>query len=316
MSNYKFIKGFPIEGFSENFETTLFHQTNHLLLQAKDGWCSYAIVDFSETIAEAIVHFHCHEGIALSPLRAPFGSLIFSKELPAETIKDFLDFIEEDFRERGIYKVTIKNYPDAYFSNQSVVLKSLLSEHGYLIDHTDQSAAIPITEKRFKDILHKSARKRLRKCHNTSLKAVKLPLTEILDVHSFLKKCREDKGYTLSMSRSDMKKTIEVFPDNFYVFAVFSNDEEMIAASISIRINDRILYNFYHDHVKRADNLSPVIMLNECMYEFCQQQRIEILDLGTSSVNRIINQSLLNFKLRLGAVTTPKVTFVKSLKHG
>jgi len=315
LSSYKFIKGFPIKGFRENFETSLFHHPEHLLLQSKDGWSSYAIADSSESIIDAIIHFHIHEGVALSPLRAPFGSMVFSKELPVETIKDFFDFIEADFRKKGIYRILIKNYPDAYFSNQSVILKSLLPQYGFLND-TDQSAVISISEKLFDDILHKSARKRLKKCNNANLTVRKLPHTKLVDTHSFLKKCREDKGYTLSMSRSEMERTIEVFPDNFYVFAVFANDEEMIAANISILVNRRLLYNFYHDHIKSADYLSPVILLNKCMYEFCQHEGIEVLDLGTSSVEGVINQSLLDFKIRLGAVTSPKATFVKTMQHG
>jgi hypothetical protein len=54
-------------------------------------------------------------------------------------------------------------------------------------------------------------------------------------------------------------------------------------------------------------------MLIEGMYGWCQQQGIKLLDLGTSALDSQPNFSLLDFKLRLGAHPTAKLTFVKDL---
>ena len=49
--------------------------------------------------------------------------------------------------------------------------------------------------------------------------------------------------------------------------------DELVAANISIRVNEKVLYNFYHDHHQSYNLLSPVVFLNEGLYQFCQQQK-------------------------------------------
>jgi hypothetical protein len=109
-----------------------------------------------------------------------------------------------------------------------------------------------------------------------------------------------------------MERTVEAFADEFVFFEVMKGYERT-AASIAIRVANDILYNFYSAHHSRYDAWSPVVMLIEGMYGWCQQQGIRLLDLGTSAVDNQPNFSLLDFKLRLGAQPTAKLTFAKDL---
>jgi len=78
-------------------------------------------------------------------------------------------------------------------------------------------------------------------------------------------------------------------------------------------VYDDVLYNFYHDHSGDYDHLSPVVLLNEGLYNFCQRNKIGLLDLGTSNIDDKVNESLLAFKLHLGAQPSRKLTFFKTL---
>jgi hypothetical protein len=51
----------------------------------------------------------------------------------------------------------------------------------------------------------------------------------------------------------------------------------------------------------------------EGIYEFCQTEKIRIIDLGTSALHDRPNFGLLDFKLNLGAAPTEKLTFEKTL---
>ena len=114
------------------------------------------------------------------------------------------------------------------------------------------------------------------------------------------------------MSFDELKKTTDQFPDNF-LLTVVKDRETIAAANVSVRINSKILYNFYHDHLSLYDSVSPVVQLNEGLYEYCQQQGCSLLDLGTSMINGKPDIPLVTFKSRLGGQPTCKFTFVKNL---
>jgi hypothetical protein len=114
------------------------------------------------------------------------------------------------------------------------------------------------------------------------------------------------------MSLDELTKVTTIFPDAFFVTTVTDKDQ-LVAANISIQVNSRVLYNFYHDHLSSYDALSPVVLLNKGLYQICQQRKLDLLDLGTSQIDGRLNESLLNFKLKLGAQPSNKLTFVKNL---
>ena len=114
------------------------------------------------------------------------------------------------------------------------------------------------------------------------------------------------------MSLQALQKVSQEFPGHF-LLSVVKDGEKIVAANISIRVNSKVLYNFYHDHVNEYDAISPVVILNEGLYEYCQCEGLQLLDLGTSTRDGKVNESLLEFKIRLGAQTSRKLTFVKSL---
>jgi lipid II:glycine glycyltransferase (peptidoglycan interpeptide bridge formation enzyme) len=114
------------------------------------------------------------------------------------------------------------------------------------------------------------------------------------------------------MTLNELKKAFEQFPEHYVLFAVL-HEGRLAAASIAIKIKENILYNFYSAHPNDYNHLSPVVMLIEGMYEFCQQNNVNLLDLGTSALEGKPNFSLLDFKLRLGAKPYAKLTFEKNL---
>lgn len=265
----------------------------------------------AKRVVIALLHVHIEKEIAVSPLKSPYGSIIFSKALAPDQLGQFISFVETKLKSRGAKKLTLKNPPEIYGPAESECLKSTLAAAGYK-SQVELSAVIPITKKAFESDLHESEQKRLRKCKNAGLTFKQFGLDNFSIVYQFLKTCREQKEYSLSMSHEEILRVINVFPDAFFLTGVMDNDR-LVAANISIQVNARVLYNFYHGHDAAYDAFSPVVLLNKGLYRLCQDRKLELLDLGTSQIDGKLNESLFSFKLKLGANVSNKFTFVKSL---
>ena len=114
------------------------------------------------------------------------------------------------------------------------------------------------------------------------------------------------------MTFDHLERSMVAFADRYLFFGLFLG-QDLAAAAITVRVNQRILYDYAHSHDREFDNLSPVISLIDGIYGYCHDNEIGILDLGTSALEGQPDFDLLYFKRSLGARTTLKLTFEKSL---
>jgi hypothetical protein len=306
---FSFHEGLP-DGLTLNVDPGIFHDPNHLNLQAPLGWYSFYI-QHNEQV-ECVVHFHLEKGEASSPHRSPFGSYLFSDAITETELTKFVMFCEAKLAAQSIQSIVLKNQPETYSTERNTLLLNVLDKLGYIPAKEETSAIIPVTSKTFESGLHKSEKKRLRKCRESALTFEIMPIEQLQKIYIFLEACRKEKGYSLSMSFEEIKKLAKTFSDRIMLTGVMDKNR-IVAANISIRVYDHVLYNFYHDHASEYDLLSPVVLLNEGLYQLCQKDKIQFLDLGTSNIEGELNESLLNFKLNLGAKASRKLTFTKNL---
>jgi hypothetical protein len=281
-------------------------------LQAPAGWQSFVLLNNQERTILGLVHCHVEATHAVSPLRSPFGSFIFSKNVSLKLLDEFVRFVESKLNGRGVKTLLLKNAPESYAPGETKLLQQVLKEAGYQVKQEETSAVIEVGSMSYEEILHRSKKTRLNKGYNIGFDFQQLHLSRLEEVYNFLKACREEKGYSLSMSMAELQKVIESFSDRFFLHAVMHRDQ-LIAASISIRVMAGVLYTFYYDHAKEFDQSSPVVYLCDGLYHFCQEQKVNLLDLGTSNVEGKLVEPLLNFKLSLGGQPSRKLTFVKNL---
>lgn len=306
---FSFHEGLP-ENSTLNIDLGIFHDPDHLKLQAASGWHSFYIKHNEKT--EGVIHFHLEKGEAASPYRSSFGSYLFSDTVTEAVLSEFVTFCENQLATKKAKSIVIKNQPEVYSTKKNSILQNVLNKLGYSIQNEETSAVISISSKEFESSLHKSEKKKLRKCRESALTFEIMPLEQLQKIYIFLEACREEKGYALSMSFGEMKKLALAFPERIILTAVIDKNQ-IVAANISIRVYEHVLYNFYHDHASEYDPFSPVVLLNEGLYQLCQKENIQLLDLGTSNIDGELNESLLNFKLNLGAQTSRKLTFTKKL---
>lgn len=302
----------PKEHVGREYEVSLFHQPDHLLLQKNSGWKSfYAIHEKSRTLV-AEVHFHSDRLTAASPFRAPFGSYAYSESLPLEVLYNFILFVEEELKKDKVSNLILKLPPTKYFPEYHNALVPVLINLNYTIQQAEISSGIEISENPFSDLIDSWEKRKIKQAREAELVSRLIHAENLEMVYSFILQCRQQKEYSLSMTLEEVKTVVQKFPDRFILFGVFDQDN-LAAAAIAIRVTDQVLYNFYSDHQARYDNLSPIVMLTESEYEYCQGHKLGMLDLGTSSIDGKLNFPLLDFKRRLGGRPIPKYTFVKKI---
>jgi len=99
----------------------------------------------------------------------------------------------------------------------------------------------------------------------------------------------EERRMSLSMTLPQLKIQLKNVRDDFLFFGIFQKNT-LMAASISVRVSNRILYDFYHAHSKSADRLSPVVALIDGMYHYCVKTN---LSCWTWELRQLINKLIL-----------------------
>jgi hypothetical protein len=312
LEDYLFHEGRMPSGYSQDFESSLFNQPTHLLLQAPDGWKAFYILNEKYRTASASVWFNINQGVAHSPVKSPYGSVEFNEDLPPIVLFRFLEFVESRLKARGIEKIIIKDCPSNYRADEAALLQTFLFNLGYQVINAEAGTLIPITTPGLGEALHAWEVRKLRQATDARLIFRELSLDQLGEVYLFILSCRKVKGYSLSMSLTELKQAVNAFERRFHFFGVY-DDERLAAASIGIRVRENVLYNFYSAHASAFDAVSPVVFLISRMYGFCFEQKIKLLDLGTSALDGKPNFTLLDFKMRLGGKPTTKLTFQKNL---
>ncbi|MBS1486864.1 MAG: hypothetical protein JST43_04685 [Bacteroidetes bacterium] len=311
MKNY-FLTDGSADPFHPVFERFLFNEARHLRTQSHEGWHTFSWVHTEQQQVVAQVHFHIEHGLAASPHRAPFGSVEFADSLAPEMLLRFLWEVEKKLKEKGVKKVVIRDTPQLYRPQASALLTVLLGDMGFAVKRNEICASIVIDASPWENKISKDEAYHLRRAQRERLIFRQLELTQWASVYQFIDQCRAERGMTLSLSAQQLGNTIQACPHDFLFFEV-CQAEERIAAAIAVRVNPRIMYNFYYGHSRASQPLSPIVFLLHQQYAYGQEKGYQLLDLGTSSLENKTNFSLLNFKTQVGGNLSMKLTFEKSL---
>ncbi|HAS46114.1 MAG TPA: hypothetical protein DCS93_36875 [Microscillaceae bacterium] len=293
-----------------NFTTYLYNSDAHLAQQPCNEQVSFYLVNTKKRITEAAFHIFIEDEAAISPCRAPFGGIEFNPQLHLEALQFFWENIEAFLQTQHLKSLKIKAYPVCYQPENAQVLHYLLLHNGFQIDAQDLNYHLAIDEHPFQSKLHHSEKRRLQKCHQHGYSFERWTTPDFAWVHRFIQQNRERKGYPTSLSAEALQQLFQKFPDHCTLF-VLKDEERIIALATGIRVNAKVLYYFLpaDDEAYLAD--SPMVQLIKGLYQYCQQEGYQLLDLGISTALSQPNYGLINFKKNLGAETSMKWTFSK-----
>lgn len=291
----------------------LFNEARHISQQSDRPFHTIIAVNADTGQAEARYTFFLESTIATSPMAAPFGSIEFAENLPDFVLDEFLQTLLQTANDVGASTLRIVNYPHCYAPRQAVQLTKLLTERGFSITEMHENAYLPVTHESFEQTIVAAERRRLRKCQRADFQFKQWTNPDIDLVTAFIIETRRLQDYQLSLSAERLASLLHLFPDEFGVFVV-NDQSRIIALSVVVRVRGDILYNFLPVSHPDYRTFSPMVMLIDGLFTYCQQEGIRLLDLGVSLDGT--NQpkpSLIRFKQNLGAQVSPKLTFEKSL---
>ena len=311
-SRYEVVSPLPDSAYPFRFDPFLFLLPAHLALQPCPHQVTYYLLDHRERQVVAHFPFFLESGKALSPFRSTFGSAQFADGLPALVLQQFVAAVFAHLSAEGATEVQITHYPSAYAPGQTALLTHTFLEAGLQVLHTQLNHHIPVSAGRLSARLHPSALRRLAKCRRQGFGFQQQPPERLPEIHAFIKHCRDEKAQSLSLTLEQLEELFRLFPDRFLLFTV-TDGPALAAATVAVRINSAVLYNFYPASPLAYNAFSPVVMLNDGLYDYCLRNGYRLLDLGISARPGEEHFPLIAFKEHLGAEASLKLTFAGAL---
>ncbi len=313
MKTFEFLVDHIPFGYAYNFDNYLFNKIKHINTQGVDKRADYFIINNVKKRIEGKIHFLLHKQIAYSPYKSLFGSFEFSPRIHPNLLLEFWKFIENDLLSRKIEEIKITNFADCYAPKKAELIKTTLEKAGFSIALKAVNHHISIDENSYINRLHRMEKRKLKKCHKNGFTFHEEPISNATDIYNYIQTCRIEQGLSASVSLDKLLDYLQHFPQNYLFFSV-RNKGELVAVTIAIKVHRQILYNFLPASLRKFKPYSPSVLLNAGLYNYCQDHRYELLDLGISTEPDGKNQdSLILFKERLGCEMSYKYFYEKIL---
>ncbi len=257
----------------------------------------YYLLDHSTKSYQAHIAFSLSEENALSHFKAPFGGLEVSDLISDEGLDYFTKQVLHRLREKNIYELRIHQPPENYQSNSHI--NSVFQFNGLELSQERVYHDVTIEQGSIKDKIAEMQQRRLRKCEKVGFEFKHFSETELESVFKQIDRWRTLAQKGLSMTWADLQKTSKENPKRYHSFGVMDGDL-LIAASIVILVNEKVLYHFFPASNDVYNKYSPMVMLISGIYEWGRENGFKHIDLGTSYIDGSINTSLRTFKERMG----------------
>lgn len=289
----------------------LYNQPAHIRTQTNQTVYSFYLFRSDSIYPLLFLHFSEEAGGGvISPPAAPFGGIEPLEELSAERIHFLLSCVNDWARARRFSSLIMK-LPALVYHPSVRKLLDLLCLNGYQIQSSLDNHHIEISETPFEALITSAEKRRLKKCKIAGFKTNRVANNQLWEMYQFIAASRTDSGYPMSTSFSTLQSLSSAFPSRFLMFNV-CDDAKIIAAAILLRVSPTICYTFLPATDQNYYRYSPMVLLTETLYNYCFQNAIRILDLGTSCDERgTPKPGLIRFKSNLGGIVSRKHTVVQ-----
>ena len=250
------------------------------------------------------------ENYMRNPLNGSFGGFDFSDVITFEIKEKFISLVVNYLNNKKPKNISITLSPDIYNLDNNSNLLSILLRQKFNIENIEVNQYIDVKNYILNNSVNTSNKKRIKKCINQGLFFKELIFKDYKEAYQIIELNRKRNFFKISMNWNQICEMIDIFRDKFIFFALFNN-KKMVSSAICIKINPKILYVFYWGEIEGFEKLSPVSYMSTRLVDYCIKNKIDILDLGTSSQKSIPNLGLINFKRAIGARSCNKIKLKK-----
>jgi GNAT acetyltransferase-like protein len=287
----------------------IFNSPAYLDLYEKPDF-SFYLINEERDLVSGVANFFAREDLLISPINASFGGFDF-KEKDNIVKEEFIEYVLDHIQRSDIERIQIRSFPEAYSLVDAQLIEHTLLKFDFRIIRKEPNHHIVVDHESFMDKIVPMEKRKMTENKVKDFEFREESPLSLERIYQFIAKCRQERDYNMTMSLDRIIKTFRKIPGIFKLFAVYHQDE-IIAASVCVVINEHILYNFYPASPLSRKKDSPVVFLNSGIYQFCQDHGFKILDLGTSYIGDGPNHSLIKFKENLGGLLSFRTTFEKS----
>lgn len=215
-----------------------------------------------------------------------------------------LTFEEKDFFVKGILAYFnegnfILRMPPYFLLDSGKEWNAILKMNGFEEQYSELNYHFDLTEN---IQFHHSARRRLKKSLAAGFVFEKWENPNPEFCYQFISEARKRKGFPMSMSFLKFGEMLTLFSERYFVFRVLNSEKETLALSVVVKINDKILYNFYPADDVKYLKFSPSVMLHQGIIDFAKMNKYKFFDLGIATDKGVRNEGLIIFKQHLGAI--------------
>lgn len=248
------------------------------------------------------------DGWLLSPFSAPFGGFSYAKSQRLECLESAVEALCMYVRQSGM-RARIALPPlfyDQHFLSETV---NVLSRYATL-SHIDLNYHFSVP--RFADyenIIARNARKNLHHANGFEWDFAVVWRDDesgLREAYDVIRRNREEHGYPLRMSLSDVEKTVKLIDADFFLLR---HEGKSVAAAQVFHVADGIAQVIYWGDLRAHSALRPMNMLAYRVFEHYYRQGLRVLDIGPSTQEGIPNYGLCEFKSGIGCTASPKFIF-------
>jgi hypothetical protein len=260
-----------------------------------------------------VVHFtEVEPGHFRSPRRGTFGGFEFNRPMRLEVIERFVDEVEQVLKQNGARQIELLDPPANFDAFNPGVLANVLGRRGYVPRTPDLAYLLRIDGAPLWEKMKPSRRQRIHRCERQGITAGQVRPDRHKEVYDVIVANRNTRHFPVTMTYEAIEEMVQAFPDRILFFGAFDGST-MIASSICVKVSSSVLYVFYWGDRPGYEQLSPVTLLAQFIYDYAQRARFNVIDFGTATHEGEPIYGLINFKREIGCFPSPKPTYVKLL---
>ena len=154
----------------------------------------------------------------------------------------------------------------------------------------------------------KGNRKKQRQFSEKGGEVVQLESRKWKSLYELLFENRARRGVKLSMTWEVFEKGLQELPQKIVAWGAYLQNQ-LVGGALTIEIDKATLYVLFWGDTLLGRDVSVVASICEKLVNHCVTNDYQVLDLGISSVDGVLDDNLARFKTNLGAVSTSKPIF-------
>jgi hypothetical protein len=250
-----------------------------------------------------VLPFTTKDGQADSLKFSPFGGVYANHPIDKDCALQFFESSFKKLIETGISTLRMVPAPELY--NASITASTLI-EAGFRITHVDTNQHLDLSQK---VNYHQMELRKLRKLLKQDARVEKINLSEYGKMHRYISDARREQGLEINIDLDRMKTLAERHPDRYEAWAVIL-EGEWAACALMVKTLPNVVYYYLPATPAKWRSESPMVLLIDFMKNHYRALDYDFIDLGVSSVDGKLQNSLHQFKSRMGGIDTDRPTYL------